>query len=436
MVRIRGGGSSNLDRVRPTASVIRKRAGPSTSIPNQQFEDYIEQEEVEVDDEGYPGGPYDKSLLVNYEHHVAKQLWDGLDRGELKVVSHGRKINKLGAPHERIEAAVELSGLGRLETLGSDSATDLLVESLRVDRALASEETRHCRGAHVRLSWLRDVYGDACSRRQWTVAVRAYLLHLVGCTIFADKSATSGWIYEHFLSIGMRRKQALYSEDQPRCRLYDAGKGTSIVVVRSQLDTLTPSSIRFCPYNEHREERPFEWISLFSGYLRLGNWTQLHMPERVLRQYGYTQIIPCNPSILGHGHPDTNEMDRRWLHFNDYVIHDYAIAPHPDACVQEYMAWFRSVSHPYVINTDEDDCPVPVPSDARGHEAVPSHPEESHPALGICRRITETLQPLLDHGDVVEGSPVWEGIQATIMLARGATDERVVYVRRHARRND
>jgi len=87
-----------------------------------------------------------------------------------------------------------------------------------------------------------------------------------------------GWIYEHFPSIGMRRMQPLYSEDQPRCRMYDAGKGTSIVVVRSQLDALTPASIRFCPYDEHREERPFEWISLFSGYLRLGNWTQLHMP--------------------------------------------------------------------------------------------------------------------------------------------------------------
>jgi len=46
------------------------------------------------------------------------------------------------------------------------------------------------------------------------------------------------------------------------------------------------------------------------------------------------------------------------------------------------------------------------------------------------------LQPLLDHGDVVEGNPVWEGIQAAIMLARGATDKKVVYVRRHARRND
>ena len=225
------------------------------------------------------------------------------------------------------------------ETLNADSVKDLLVKSLCVDRGVASEETRHCRRAHVRLSWLRDVYEDACSRRQWTLATRAYLLHLVGCTIFADKSATlvsvfylgffvdlrltrecswattalthmyeqlgdcsyastkqlagyatllQGRIYEHFSSIGMRRMQALYSEDQPQCRMYDARKVTSNFLVRLQLDTLITTSIRFCSYNEHREERPFEWISLFSSYLRLGNWTQLNMSERILRQYGYT----------------------------------------------------------------------------------------------------------------------------------------------------
>ena len=35
-------------RVRPTASVRRRRGGPSTSIPNEDFDDYIEQEEVEL----------------------------------------------------------------------------------------------------------------------------------------------------------------------------------------------------------------------------------------------------------------------------------------------------------------------------------------------------------------------------------------------------
>jgi len=62
--------------------VRRRRGGPSTSVPNEHFEDYIEQEEVEVDDKDYQGEPLDKSLLINYEHHVARQLWDGLVSNE------------------------------------------------------------------------------------------------------------------------------------------------------------------------------------------------------------------------------------------------------------------------------------------------------------------------------------------------------------------
>jgi len=43
MVMTRGGGSSNSDRVQPIASVRRRRGGLSTSVPNEDFEDYIEQ---------------------------------------------------------------------------------------------------------------------------------------------------------------------------------------------------------------------------------------------------------------------------------------------------------------------------------------------------------------------------------------------------------
>ena len=33
---------------------------------------------MEIEDEGYLGGPADKLLLVNYEKHVTRQLWDGV----------------------------------------------------------------------------------------------------------------------------------------------------------------------------------------------------------------------------------------------------------------------------------------------------------------------------------------------------------------------
>ena len=67
---------------------------------------------------------------------------------------------------------------------------DMLVELLEVSAAEARAETIQCHGSYVRLSWLRDVYHmkiEACHR---IVAVQAYLLHLLGCTLFANKSVT------------------------------------------------------------------------------------------------------------------------------------------------------------------------------------------------------------------------------------------------------
>jgi len=65
-----------------------------------------------------------------------------------------------------------------------------LIELLGVDRAKAIAELRQCRGPHVRLSWLRDLYEDYCETEQCEYTARAYLLHLIGCTIFTDKSST------------------------------------------------------------------------------------------------------------------------------------------------------------------------------------------------------------------------------------------------------
>ena len=77
------------------------------------------------------------------------------------------------------------------EGLDADGAAELLVDLLGVSYADALTETKHCRGPNVRLSWLRDEYRRLCDDMRWSEAARAYLLHLVGCTIFADKSSTS-----------------------------------------------------------------------------------------------------------------------------------------------------------------------------------------------------------------------------------------------------
>jgi len=49
----------------------------------------------------------------------------------------------------------------------------------------------------------------------------------------------------------------------------------------------------------------------------------------------------------------------------------------------------------------------------------------------IIRRMSKTLQSLVDAGHVPEGTPVWDGIQTPLMLGKGATGQTTIYVRRH-----
>ena len=76
------------------------------------------------------------------------------------------------------------------DAIDVEQVVDLLVELLEVSRQDAKDETKQCRGTYVHLVWLQDVYRSKCDARQWTLAARSYLLHLVGCTLFANKSAT------------------------------------------------------------------------------------------------------------------------------------------------------------------------------------------------------------------------------------------------------
>ena len=164
----------------------------------------------------------------------------------MKVVSHIKKVKKLGRPHPAVAPFVLASGLSSLcdilyeyidlglvlgfverwhletntfhlpigemtitlddvwsllhlsisgnfcstENLEYEESVEILTTLLGVDRAMACVELNQSRGAQVRLSWLRELYDNCCENELWEFAARAYLLHLVGCTIFANKSAT------------------------------------------------------------------------------------------------------------------------------------------------------------------------------------------------------------------------------------------------------
>ena len=186
----------------------------------------------------------------------------------MKLVSHSKKVKRFGRPHPSVLPFVVNSGLSPLcdilydypdtglilgfverwhpetnsfhlpigemtislddvwslvhlpitgefcstEPLEYEDSIQIMMTLLGVDRAMASDELNYCRGAQVRLSWLRDLYNSCCDNQLWEFAARAYLLHLVGCTIFANKSAS--FVQTHYLKL---------FRDLPICRKYAWG---------------------------------------------------------------------------------------------------------------------------------------------------------------------------------------------------------------------
>ncbi|XP_050889448.1 uncharacterized protein LOC127094690 [Lathyrus oleraceus] len=63
-------------RPRKPNSVVRRR-GVDGRIPVRTLDRGASSSAAAAEPTGYPGGPYDTSLLVKYEHHVARHIWFG-----------------------------------------------------------------------------------------------------------------------------------------------------------------------------------------------------------------------------------------------------------------------------------------------------------------------------------------------------------------------
>ncbi|XP_006595274.1 protein MAIN-LIKE 1-like [Glycine max] len=227
----------------------------------------------------------------------------------------------------------------------------MLVELLMVTAEAARAETTQCCGPYVRLQWVCDIYEQRCQARHWIAAACAFLFHLLGCTFFANKSAThihvvlleafrdlsqtgryawgvtalvhmydhlndasistsrqlggyitllQCWIYEHFPLVTESTADSNYDEDSPcACRWIATKKIVKSIrtpTYRERLDRLRIPDACWIPYGEHRPVRDFHMISCYSGLLRWGPVAVYYRPERVMRQFGYTQTIPAPPA--------------------------------------------------------------------------------------------------------------------------------------------
>ncbi|XP_028078009.1 protein MAIN-LIKE 1-like [Camellia sinensis] len=172
----------------------------------------------------FPGGPYDPSILKSFHCHAAAKIWHNDERGILKCLNHGFKVGewsfnlednehfglcgKMAARDNHLpfgEMSPTLDDVSLIlgipvigksvscKKLSNVDAGNLLVEALGVTIDEANVALKVARGQSIKVEWLRQRFrstSNVDNDNTIECAARAYLLYLLGCTLFADKIGT------------------------------------------------------------------------------------------------------------------------------------------------------------------------------------------------------------------------------------------------------
>ncbi|XP_058733134.1 protein MAIN-LIKE 1-like [Vicia villosa] len=206
-------------------------------------------------DGAFPIGPSDRSVLTGYADHVAYRIWQ--ERPVLKVASHKSKLKNfperpmpervrrivqdfhlmefVGCSLTMLNASLlstfvekchpetssfhlpfremtvtldDVDALFHLLIVGAfftpvhrdqAMAVHMVMDAFEIDEVEVLREFSETRGFHLRMSWLMRTYQELVDAGRYQAAVRAYMLQLLTCTLFADKSGV--YIDVRYLSL-------------------------------------------------------------------------------------------------------------------------------------------------------------------------------------------------------------------------------------------
>ncbi|GAU12213.1 hypothetical protein TSUD_01800 [Trifolium subterraneum] len=432
-----------------------------------------EDEEPNVQEESYPEGPSDLSLLKNYHKHRANPIWDAqhddpgleplvwtnfnvLDYGVLwafaerwhpETSTFHLPIGEMGITLDDVQCLLHISIQGKFLNhvkISRPDGAQMLSSYLGIDEGDALDMFATLKGPYLTHSYVQGIFMDYLDAAETAFAnnapmhevrmyrercVRAFLLFVVGCTIFSNKtsyyldvvyiqyfadlssvhewnwgsaalvhlqnyldfasqagssqlagylSLFEGWIITHFPTLNMWQLETNFTENMPLNAKFAPGQGhKDSCGYRQSINNIQVSDVVFSPYDNRRHIRP-----LIDG-------------------------IPRNPDVST---PNMNifEIDRVWAEDMDMRLIDEHMRGQPVVnawdCEPGYILWFYKVSHPKMRPLEApEDQPRPPELEVLLEESQQRH--EPNP-LGICRRVRDEVERALDAGEAEPGTPV------------------------------
>ncbi|CAJ2668136.1 unnamed protein product [Trifolium pratense] len=266
----------------------------------------------------------------------------------------------------------------------------------------------------VYLQYFQDL--SAVREWNWGAAALVHLQHYLddACLVTVNQMAgymslLQGWIISHFPGLSVCAQDPIYSEGMPRNAKFVPGAGhREPSSYRNSLDNIQTYGCVFSPYDDHRHVRPLINSCWFSGWLRCGNLKAKHLPERVLRQFKHVQGIPRKPDLSATPGMSLCEIDRVFMEELDLRM--IAEEMRGQAVVSAwdhepgYMTWFYKVSHPVMRPVQAPASPPRPPNLEVLIEAAEARNDPN--MLQVCRGVRDEVERSLREGEAVEGTPV------------------------------
>ncbi|XP_028220231.1 uncharacterized protein LOC114401846 [Glycine soja] len=423
---------------------------------------------AEDEHEGFSGRPSDPS-----------------ERPELKLSSHRRKVHSLGRPVPAIKGLVAGTRLSPLIACSVDTGDRGLLSSF------VEQWHRETSSFHLPMGELTSTLDDVSSilhlpvvgdlhvfqplhvddavqmlvdllmAGHWTAAARAYLLHLLGCTLFANKSATNvhvmylevlrdlsqtgryAWGVTTLVHMYDQLNDASISSSRQldgyitllQCWIYEHSPSVAESTADQDYDEDSPRACRYCN-EEDREEHTYSVVqgapgsTPDSGCLLDPIWGALTGPG-----LAFDFMLFWSPAL-------------GWMHYSDHIVPAGEVCAVPGQCASDYMDWFFCISHPFMTPGHASDPlqprVVPQPPQTNiPHVPEPGAPstsarpavEEPRHAVEVCHWIAERLERHLSLGVVTPGSSTHEVIEECLRMARSVTQDQLAYIRFRRRRH-